>query len=53
MYDITVSIYDGHDDKGWVEAGTFTIQLIPEPSTLLMLLSTALLGMLLWVRGRK
>lgn len=50
-YDISVFINDGK--KGEVLAGSFTVTVVPEPSTLLMLLSTAFLGMLLWFRGRK
>lgn len=50
-YEISVYITDGQ--KGEVNAGSFTVSVVPEPSTLLMLLSTAFLGMLLWFRGRK
>jgi len=48
---VTVEVSDG---KGkLIDTATFTLQIVPEPSTILMLLSTSVLGVLLWWRRRK
>jgi len=50
MYEVQITVDDNQGKA--VDVGTFQILIVPEPSTMLMLLSTGVLGLLLWWKRR-